>query len=132
MVEKSETTLKSECEELERQCDTLQEKESDLEQRNATLHEECARTMQELAEVTSERDSLVSEKFSLELQVEKTEHSTQELQGMLDNASSELAVYARQLQKLHGDLRIATRRADEAEKIQKDLQLEGKIGRAHV
>lgn len=125
MVEKSETTLKSECEELERQCDTLQEKESDLEQRNATLHEECARTMQELAEVTSERDSLVSEKFSLELQVEKTEHSTQELQGMLDNASSELAVYARQLQKLHGDLRIATRRADEAEKIQKDLQLEG-------
>lgn len=81
--------------------------------------------MQELAEVTSERDSLVSEKFSLQLQVEKTEHSTQELRGMLDKASSELAVQARQLQMLQGDLRIATRRADEAEKTQKDLQLEG-------
>ena len=117
--------MKSECEELERQCDTLQEKESDLEQRNATLHEECARTMRELAEVTSERDSLVSEKFSLQLQVEKTEHSTQELRRMVDKASSELAVQARQLQVLQGDLRMATRRADEAEKIQKDLQLEG-------
>jgi chromosome segregation ATPase len=81
--------------------------------------------MQELAEVTSERDSLTSEKFSLQHQVEKAEHSNQELRGMLDKASSELAVHTRQRQTLQGDLRSATRRADEAEKIQKDLQLEG-------
>lgn len=81
--------------------------------------------MQELAEVTSERDSLISEKFSLQHQVEKAEHSNQELRGMLDHASSELAVHTRQRQTLQGDLRSATRRADEAEKIQKDLQLEG-------
>lgn len=117
--------MKSECEELEQQCHALQEKESDLEQRNAALHEECARTMQELVEVTSERDSLMSEKFSLQRQVEKTEHSVQELRGMLNQASSDLAVQARQVQTLQGDIRTATRRADEAEKIQKDLQLEG-------
>ncbi|KAK2461493.1 hypothetical protein APHAL10511_005956 [Amanita phalloides] len=125
ILRQSQTTLRSERDELERQCHALQEKELDLEQKNADLREECTQVMQELAEATLERDNLVSEKISLQSQADKTESSAQELRRMLDHASSELAVQARQLQTVNGNLRAATRRAEEAEKIQKDLQLEG-------
>ncbi|KAF8640607.1 hypothetical protein AX17_000268 [Amanita inopinata Kibby_2008] len=118
-------TLKSEYDNVERQCHALQEKESEWERKYAILQDESAKAGQELVSIDSERRNLMLDKSSLQSQVEKAESSILELRGMLDKAASELATQARQLQILNGDLRAAIRRADEAERIQKDLQNEG-------
>ncbi|KIL71612.1 hypothetical protein M378DRAFT_174842 [Amanita muscaria Koide BX008] len=118
-------TLKTDYDELEQQYQILQGNKSDLEQKNIDLQEKLSRTTQELVRVTSEKDTAFSEKSFLQTQVNNTENSVQELRGMLEQASSEIAVQTRQLQTLQNELRVATRRANEAEKVQKDLQLEG-------
>lgn len=118
-------TLKTDYDELEQQYLILQGNKSDLEQKNIGFQEKLSRTTQELVRVTSEKDTAFSEKSFLQTQVNNTENSVQELRGMLEQASSEIAVQMRQLQTLQNELRVATRRANEAEKVQKDLQLEG-------
>ncbi|KAM6498603.1 hypothetical protein JOM56_006551 [Amanita muscaria] len=118
-------TLTTDYDELEQQHQILQGNKSALEQKNIDLQEKLSRTTQELVRVTSEKDTAFSEKSFLQTQVNNTEDSVQELRGMLEQASSEIAVQTRQLQTLQNELRVAIRRANEAEKVQKDLQLEG-------
>lgn len=72
-----------------------------------------------------ERDALFQAHTSLQTDTTNAQAALVELQQKLALAASELVANARQLQIAHSDLRAANRRAEEAEKMQKDLQAEG-------
>jgi chromosome segregation ATPase len=65
------------------------------------------------------------DKATLQSQVNASQEALTELQQKFTVAASELVSNARQLQNAQVDLRVANRRADDAEKTQQDLQSEG-------
>ena len=86
------------------------------------LHEEL---QGRLSSLTSERDQLLRDKTELEQKINDEGLSVSELQQKLATTVAELTTSVRTLQQTQAELRNANRRADEAEKIQKDLQAEG-------
>jgi myosin protein heavy chain len=68
---------------------------------------------------------LLEERASLQSQVNFNQSAVKQLQQKLGDVASELSSSDRALQNAHSDLRAANRRAEEAERTQKDLQTEG-------
>lgn len=64
-------------------------------------------------------------KVAATTRAEDTQKTLVELQGKLTQAATELATNSKQLHNVQNELKRATRRAEEAEKIQGDLQNEG-------
>jgi chromosome segregation ATPase len=80
---------------------------------------------QELSSATADRNELSQEKSSLHSQSAMAQKAFTEVQEKLTMALTELATSSRQLHGAQAELRNANRRAEEAEKTQKDLQTEG-------
>ncbi|EIN14387.1 hypothetical protein PUNSTDRAFT_80708 [Punctularia strigosozonata HHB-11173 SS5] len=93
-------------------------KHDSLEERNATIQKQ-------LDDITFERDALLQDKAALQTEVDAGHKSAEDVQKLLAQATSDLSASARQLQTAQAELRAALRRAEEAERIQKDLQAEG-------
>lgn len=72
-----------------------------------------------------ERDTLADSKSTLERQAIDHQTSITELQQKLAQTMSELALSVRALQQAQAESKAANRRAEQAEKTQKDLQAEG-------
>jgi chromosome segregation ATPase len=81
--------------------------------------------LQKLASAVSEQDNLAAEKSEMQAQIGSSIKLVTELQGRLTQAVADLAANNRQLQHAQSELKSATRRAEDAEQTQKDLQAEG-------
>jgi myosin protein heavy chain len=81
--------------------------------------------LQQLASAVSDKDNLAAEKSEMRAQIGSSIKLVTELQGKLAQAVADLAASNRQLQHAQSELQSATRRAEDAEQTQKDLQAEG-------
>ena len=81
--------------------------------------------LQQLASVVSEKDNLSAEKLGIQAQAASALKLVTELQEKLAQAAADLVANNRQLHNAQNELKIASRRAEDAEKTQKNLQAEG-------
>jgi chromosome segregation ATPase len=100
---------------------------SDVEAKYAELEASVSTTQGQLSSIISERDALLQEKASAALQAEHDHKVLAELQEKLAQAAVEFVAHSKQLQTAQTEAKKAQRRAEEAEKIQSDLQAEGVI-----
>jgi chromosome segregation ATPase len=119
------TTLKSDREAVEAQLRAQRVETDEWKAKHATLNEQHSETGQRLASATSERDGLAEENLALQDQIKTNRNALAQLQEQFNLAISELSASTRQLQNAQAELKYAKRRADEAERTQKDLQTEG-------
>ena len=98
--------------------------QSELQAKHSELQKLHARAQQELTSYASERASLTQEKSDLRTQFDSTQRTLTEVQEKLAQAAIIIASNTRQLQAAKDDLKSATYRAEDAEKIQQDLQTE--------
>jgi myosin protein heavy chain len=117
--------LKSERDALEAKYQKFLTKEGDRDARISQLDEKLLQMRSHLTDLSTERDELSQAKTNLQQQVEKNESAVQELQDKLAQAAAAVSTNTRQLQTTQNDLRSALRRADDAERTQKNLQTEG-------
>ncbi len=89
-----------------------------MEEKHLTIQEE-------LSSVISARDSLLGERTVLQTKIEREKNTISELQQKLASFVSDLAGNTRQLEQVQAELKAASARADDAEKMQKELQAEG-------
>ncbi|KAH9858271.1 hypothetical protein C2E23DRAFT_865184 [Lenzites betulinus] len=111
--------------ELAQQLQLKAQAEADWQARHAESEEQHAVTKEQLTAVVSERDALLEARTALQTELEEGKNAVTELQQKLAALSSELSLNARQLKQVQAELRIATARAEDAEKTQKELQAEG-------
>ncbi len=121
----AESALKAERDDLEARLQAQSHIETEWQKRHAESEKLYASIQEQLTSTAAKRDSLLQEKSTLESQVYATQTSLNELQHKLAQSTSELSTSVRSLQQAQSELRAANRRADEAEKIQADLQTEG-------
>ena len=121
----SHSSLKSEKNSIETQLRQRIDGENHWKAKHAEVEAMHAVSKELLSSAGSDKDRLVKEKAQLQSQVDANQAVLSELQQKLAHTASELVSSARQLQTTHADLRSASRRAEEAEKTQKDLQIEG-------
>ncbi|KAF5385243.1 hypothetical protein D9615_001137 [Tricholomella constricta] len=124
-LKQGHTTLKIERDELEVQCRQHCSNASELGAKLSELQGVHTGVLEQLATVTSEKNALSQEKSEIQAQGESTQKAFSELQEKLVQAADTIASNSRQLQTVQNQLKAATRRADDAEKTQKDLQAEG-------
>lgn len=96
-----------------------------LEGQVSQLQAELRETLEQLASVLSEKSTLAQEKADLESQDQTAQKAIAELQEKLVTAAVTITSHSRQLQTTQNQLKSAIRRAEDAEKTQKDLQGEG-------
>ena len=75
--------------------------------------------------MTSEKEVLEQDKIAATTRTDDTQKTLVEVQEKLTQAAGELAANSKQLHNVQNELKRANRRAEEAEKIQSDLQTEG-------
>ena len=75
--------------------------------------------------MTSEKGVLEQAQVAATTRADDAQKAIGELQGKLSQAANELAANSKHLHNVQNELKRATRRAEEAEKIQSDLQAEG-------
>jgi len=118
-------SLKTERDEIDTQLRLHKDAEMEWQNRHAELEAYHIASKEQLASAISDRDMLDQDKATLQSQIDVNEKVLIELQQKFAVATSELVSNARHLQNAHADFRNANKRADEAEKTQKDLQSEG-------
>ncbi|KAF9469728.1 hypothetical protein BDZ94DRAFT_1151170, partial [Collybia nuda] len=124
-LKQAHTTLKLERNEIESQRRVHSNKESELEAKYTELQNLHTGVLQQLATAEATKDTLTQEKSEFQAHTAVTQKTLTEVQESLAKAMADAAVSVRQLQTSQADLRNANRRADDAEKTQKDLQAEG-------
>ena len=96
-----------------------------LEVKFAELDKAHSSVQARLTSVASEKEALEQAKVAATTYAGDAQKTLIELQEKLTQAATELAVNSKQLHNAQNELKRATRRAEEAEKIQGDLQAEG-------
>ncbi|KAG6846055.1 hypothetical protein H0H87_006419 [Tephrocybe sp. NHM501043] len=117
--------LKTERDDLDTQRQLQSNTSSDLEARLSQLQATHSETLGQLASVSSANATLAQEKADIEIQGQAAQKTLSELQEKLVAAAASITINSRQLQTVQSQLRAATRRAEDAEKAQNDLQAEG-------
>ncbi|KAG6899575.1 hypothetical protein C0993_009046 [Termitomyces sp. T159_Od127] len=118
-------TLKVERDGIDEQRQQYLNTTSKLEAKVSQLQAELKDTLDHLVSVDSERSTLAQEKSNLESQERTTQKAIGESREQLVVAAATIASNTRQLQTAQNQLKSAIRRAEDAEKTQKDLQGEG-------
>jgi chromosome segregation ATPase len=124
-LQQAHTSLKLERDALELKTTDISTKETEWETQKSLLEEKFADTREQLSTSEKERDNYSQENLRLLSLVKSHETSIEEHQEKLVQAASALATITRQLQSAQNELRVANRRADDAEKTQQSLQGEG-------
>ena len=96
-----------------------------LETKFAELDKAHSSIQAQLSSVTAEREASEQAKVVAMARADDTQKVLAELQEKLTQAATELATNSKQLHNVQSELKRANRRAEEAEKIQSDLQTEG-------
>ena len=96
-----------------------------LETKFAELDKAHSSIQAQLSSVTAEREASEQAKVVAMTRADDTQKVLAELQEKLTQAATELATNSKQLHNVQSELKRANRRAEEAEKIQSDLQTEG-------
>jgi len=117
-------TLKTERDELEARQLEHSKNQSELQVKHSELQKLHATAQQALTAYASEKGGLTREKSDLRNQFDSTQRTLTEVQEKLAQAVIVIASNTRQLQAAKDDLKSATHRAEDAEKIQQDLQAE--------
>jgi chromosome segregation ATPase len=123
-LQQTYSALKKERDELSHRQEGLAAAETEWRTKHDALQEQHTSVQTQLQSITSEHAALAGEKASLQANVNTSQQSLAESQQQLSQAASELAQSSRQLQSAQNELRQAIRRAEESEKIQKDMQAE--------
>ncbi|TFY68584.1 hypothetical protein EVJ58_g902 [Rhodofomes roseus] len=118
-------TLKAERDELDSQVRQRSQTEEDWRNRHGEVEKQHAATKEQLSSVSTERDSLLQEKSNLQSKVQKKESTVADLERKLADLAAQLSNGARQLQQVQAELKSANKRAEEAERLQGELQTEG-------
>ncbi|KAG2138659.1 uncharacterized protein EDB93DRAFT_1338977 [Suillus bovinus] len=116
---------KHEKDELQSQLQLRNDSETEWKAKHASLEEQYSSLQERIHSTNQDRDALLEERASLQSQVNFNQSAIKQLQQKLGEVASELSSSDRALQNAHSDLRAANRRAEEAERTQKDLQTEG-------
>ncbi|KAG5645333.1 hypothetical protein DXG03_006395 [Asterophora parasitica] len=124
-LKQAHTMLKADRDALETKHREHSSTASELEVKLSELQGVHTGILEQLATVTSERTALAEEKSEIAAQGDSTQKSLSEVQEKLVQASATIASNSRQLQTVQNQLKAATRRADDAEKTQQNLQAEG-------
>ncbi|KAI5124139.1 hypothetical protein M0805_000950 [Coniferiporia weirii] len=99
--------------------------ETELSQELAALNVRLRSSEDALSSIASERNTLAAEKGLLTSQLETSHRSIRELESKTSEATSSLAGVTHQLETSRAELQAVSRRAEDAEKAQRDLQKEG-------
>ncbi|KAG6889145.1 hypothetical protein C0992_006294 [Termitomyces sp. T32_za158] len=124
-LKQAHSTLKVERDGMGEQRQQYLNAASNLEAEVSQLQAELKETLERLESVVSEKSILAQEKANLENQDQTTQKAIGELQEKLVTAAATITSNSRQLQTTQNQLKSAIRRAEDAEKTQKDLQGEG-------
>jgi myosin protein heavy chain len=116
---------KQEKDEIQSQLQLRDNSETEWKAKHASLEEQHLSLQECIHSANQDRDALLEERASLQSQVNFNQSAIKQLQQKLGEVASELSSSDRALQNAHSDLRVANRRAEEAERTQKDLQTEG-------
>jgi DNA repair exonuclease SbcCD ATPase subunit len=117
--------LKAESDSLRSQLQSKTESARGLESKYAQLEKAHSSVQEQLTSVISEKEALEKAKVADTARAGNTQKTLAELQEKLIQAATELATNSKKLHNVENELKRATRRAEEAEKIQSDLQNEG-------
>lgn len=109
---------------MQKDAKELAESENSLKTRCATLEADLQTSTMSLASLSSERDELDSKVSSAKKEVEISQGVVTALRAELSQVRGELASATSQQEKGLSELKSATRRAEDAEAIQRDLQEE--------
>ncbi|KAG2739903.1 hypothetical protein P692DRAFT_20956694 [Suillus brevipes Sb2] len=93
--------------------------------KHSSLKEQHSSHQERIHSANQDRDVLLEERASLQSQVNFNQSAVKQLQQKLGEVASELSSSDRAPQNAHSDLRAANRRAEEAERTQRDLRAEG-------
>lgn len=118
-------SAKHEKDELWSQLQSRDDSETEWKAKHTSLEEQHLSLQERIHSANQNRDALLEERASLQSQVNFNQSAIKQLQQKLGEVASELSSSDRALQNAHSDLRVANRRAEEAERTQKDLQTEG-------
>ncbi|KAI0323081.1 hypothetical protein OF83DRAFT_11438 [Amylostereum chailletii] len=124
-LKQAHAVLKTELDEADTQLRSRADSEAEWAAKCSDLEELHAQAQQEIASVRGVRDTLSQENAILQTQLQSAKHAASEYQEAVSRVTAEHIASMRQLQSVQADLRGATRRAEEAERIQRDLQAEG-------
>ncbi|KAF8910037.1 hypothetical protein CPB84DRAFT_1347827 [Gymnopilus junonius] len=119
------SSLKSERDNLESTAAESAATEAKLTTQISEFQNEITKIRQELSTVKEERGSLSHEQSRLQQLTEAHENTIKGHEEKLVAAASSISGQTRQIQSIQGELKNANRRADDAEKTQKNLQAEG-------
>src|ERR1700722_17056680 len=117
--------LKAERDQIQSNLRLHRESETEWKSKFEALREDHSTTQARLTSLTSVHDALLREKSHLEPLVQTEQAKATEYREQLAQAALQLNDATRQLHIVQSDLRVATRRAEEAESAQIDLQTEG-------
>lgn len=124
-LKQTHSSLKLERDKLESQGHTYSSTERELEAKIAALNDSYSNVQSELNTTSADNQTLTRDNTKLRGVVEDNVKTIAELREKLVQASSEITTSSRQAQAVQNELRSATRRAEDAEKTQRNLQLEG-------
>ncbi|KAH7915714.1 hypothetical protein BJ138DRAFT_997362 [Hygrophoropsis aurantiaca] len=124
-LKQTHAAIKTEKDEIESQLRSHRAEGSELKTKHVALEEQHSSLQHHFEIISGDKDALFEEKSALQSQVEFNQSAVRQLQQKLGEVASELSSSDRALQNAQNELRIATRRAEDAERIQKDLQAEG-------
>ena len=117
--------MKAESDSLRSQLQTKTDSAQTLETKYTGLEKAHSSVQAQLASLTSEKETLERAKVAATTRADGSQKTLVELQMKLNQAATEIAANSKQLHNVQNELKRATRRAEEAEKIQTDLQTDG-------
>ncbi|KAF7307296.1 hypothetical protein MIND_00523600 [Mycena indigotica] len=118
-------TLKTERDTFDSTIKSLRETDEEWKSKHSLLEAEHGSVQRRLETAVNERNALSQEKTALQAEHLTAQQALSQLTEKLQQATSDLVASSRQLQTTQNELKAANRRAEEAEKTQKDLQAEG-------
>lgn len=119
------TSLKGEKDALEIQLSENSAGKEEISSQIAELNTKLTQSVEKCTAVEKERDEASQERSRLQALTTSHEATIKEHQERLAQAATVLATNARQLQSTQHELKLALKRAEDSEKVQKDLQAEG-------
>ncbi|KAJ3905830.1 hypothetical protein F5879DRAFT_1009145 [Lentinula edodes] len=124
-LKQTHATVISERDKLDARLRISSESETAWEVKHSTLHALYQSVETQLAQAVIEKEAVINEKSSLQVEIESTQKTLALLQEKLTKAATDLAMSTTHLQNVQNEAKMANRRAEDAERTQKELQEEG-------
>ncbi|KAJ3855071.1 hypothetical protein EV368DRAFT_80003 [Lentinula lateritia] len=124
-LKQTHATIRSERDKLDARLRISSESETAWEVKHSTLHALYQSVEAQLAQAVIEKEAVINEKSSLQVEIESTQKTLALLQEKLTKTATDLAMSMTHLQNVQNEAKMANRRAEDAERSQKELQEEG-------